>query len=85
MEVAKRLPGRGENKGLSNMVCPAFSMQREQEEWRGNESKMSIRKCLYKQATEEETTSIHITEVISGENTRKGLHLHRFEYGMKLQ
>lgn len=44
----KRLPGMGENKGLSNILYPAFSIQWEQEEQKGNESKMSIRKCLCK-------------------------------------
>jgi len=51
VEVVKGLPGNGENKGLGNMVCPAFSIQREQEEQRDNENKMSIRKHLCKQAS----------------------------------
>ena len=34
VEAAKRLPGKGENEGWSNMMRPAFSMQKEQEQVR---------------------------------------------------
>lgn len=47
----KRLSGKGENKGLGNMVRPAFSVQGEQKDWGGNESKTIIRKCLYMQTS----------------------------------